>query len=81
VSDYDDNDFKDLDELIKPLISFIKENKVYWLSNEYSFPREKHIEIKNVWDGGDSITSIDKFIFVAKNYSKDIWNYLQKPIC
>ena len=66
VSDYDDNDFKDLDELIKPLISFIKENKVYWLSNEYSFPREKHIEIKNVWDGGDSITSIDKFIFCCE---------------
>lgn len=62
-----DNNFLDLNNLIENIFNHINKNWLHLLSNSASLPRPKHVEIKNVWDGGkDFITSIDEFIFCCE---------------
>lgn len=64
--EYVENNCLDLNSLILPLIDVITNRGLYWVSNSASLFRLKHIEIRNIWDGGDNITSIDKFIFAME---------------
>lgn len=63
---YIDNNFKDLNLYIKDLIQIIKDNKVHGLWNDLMFKRKKHVEVKNIWDGDESISSIDLMLFACE---------------
>lgn len=61
---YYDNKFKDLNKHLKSLINLIKNKRIHCLCNSVSFPRPKHVDVKNVWDGDDSsVESIDLFTY------------------
>lgn len=60
---YVENNFIDLDELLKPLFKFIADGNIHSLWNNYSFKRPDHVSIKNIWNGGDDLSNINEFIF------------------
>ena len=63
--EYVDDNFKDLNLCLKDIITLIKNEKTHNLWNNCVIKREKYVEIKNVWDGGEDITSIDMLIFAC----------------
>lgn len=71
VSDsYCDDNFRDMNKYIKPLIKELAGGSVHGLWNPLCFKaddeerRPDHIEAKNIWNGGDDdISSINDFIF------------------
>ena len=66
VENYDryvDYNFLDINNHIDSLIELIAADKIYSLWNSYSFKRPAHIDVKNVWNGGEDICSIDTFVF------------------
>ncbi len=68
---YVDDNFKDINKYLKPIITLIKDDLAHAVWNSYSLKlknekqRPNHIEVKSVWDGDDTIISIDKFIFAC----------------
>lgn len=70
---YENNNFFDIDLKINELIEFLKADKLHSIWNTWSFPRPNHIEIKNIWNGGDNISSIDKLVFCCEElFSKNL---------
>lgn len=55
--------FTELDKLLPSLIQLLKDGDIQSLWNNYSFPRPDYIEFKNIWNGGDDLSSIDNFVF------------------
>jgi hypothetical protein len=61
---YIDNPYTDLNGLLLDIISFVKEDQVHGMWNDYSFKRPKWCEVENVYNGG-TITSVDKLIWIS----------------
>lgn len=61
---YCGNYFIDINESLIPLFELVGENGIHGLWNPLIFIRPKHVDVKNVWDGGEyDISSINDFIF------------------
>jgi hypothetical protein len=67
-----DDRFKQINAYLPEIIKLMKEDNVHGLWNSYSLKlesekqRPKYIEVKNIWDGDDSIGSIDDLIFAVE---------------
>jgi hypothetical protein len=69
---YYQNEAKDLNKHLSVIFDMIRDNKAHMFWNPLCLKlpkakeREKHIKIKSVWTGGESITSIDLLIFAVE---------------
>ncbi len=63
---YCDNRFLDLNIHIKDLIDLIRKHKVHLLWNNLVFVRPDYVEVKNIWDGDENISSLDLFSFACE---------------
>lgn len=70
---YEDDDFFDLNSKIAEIVNCLKKGKIHFLSSEFDPKTEPQIEVKNIWNGGDNIVSIDDFIFCCEEmFSKHL---------
>lgn len=73
-----DDNCIDLNKHIKRLVDVIRERKIHSIWNNYSYKREKYIELKNVWNGGEDICNIDDFIFALEELGNKFTSVFSK---
>lgn len=66
LSNYVEDYFIDINNDIEKIVDMIAIDEGSSLWNSAALPRSEHIEIKNIWNGGEFIESIDKFIFALE---------------
>lgn len=64
--EYCDNRCRDLNQYFPKIVEMLKSNKFHFISNSAALPHPKHIEIKPIWAGGETIYSIDNFGFALE---------------
>ena len=68
---YVNDNFKDINKYLPNMVKMIKDGDAHSVWNSLCLKldtekdRPKHIEVRCIWDGGDDISSIDKFIFAC----------------
>lgn len=64
--DYVNDNYKDIDFYIKPLLKVIRDDDVSMLWNDAFFNRPDHLDIKIAWTGHDDLHSIENFIYCCE---------------
>jgi hypothetical protein len=58
-----EDNFYDLNPLLPSLLDFLSEEGPHLLWNTYAFKRPEWVEVKNAWNGGEDISSMDMVLF------------------